>query len=251
MRCTHGEGNGKIDEKVIRRFRNVGEVIMSPRNLSDKTEETGKKCHVLIVIILILVLSLPMSHNALGQGVGVANDTPSFDHISIVRNNGLVYVSMIVKDLNGWEDIYNITLTITDKSGEIVSEIVYSQYSNLTATSPSVEWHELTGTYLNRELSDWEPREISPWNPENAVTPVGLDVSFVLGDVSGDYIIIKVMNRPILNSPESSCEHVGPFLQPEGNYVKINSTVYGLLISAVTFLVALLVISIVWEIRKK
>ena len=166
------------------------------------------RCLSVIFSFLIVALILHTgTARAQTPGVGVDNDGPSFMDISISETDEVIYVNVEVRDLNGWNDIFSINVTIFDNQDRPISRVSYMQYSSLDSTSvATILWNETAGSYLDRTRSTWMPIPVAPWNPENARVEIGLRVSFAFQKFSGQTINILAMDRGML-----TCEYSGPF----------------------------------------
>ncbi len=172
-----------------------------------------------MLVVLFLSLSTVVSFYAEGQGsqIGVSNDGPSFISVSIEDDNDLIYIYVSLRDLNGWDDIYVVNVTVFDDQGGPISQVIYRQYRDLSDDTPAIEWEEIEGGYLSREHSTWDPVMIAPWNPENTEKQIGLDIRFGLESFSGDRITITAWDRgtedPLTGERGNllSCSYDGPF----------------------------------------
>ncbi len=165
------------------------------------------RCLFALTFTAILIFNIGSSH-VLGQGsIGVDNDGPSFLDIAIEETDVYKYVDVEVRDLNGWNDIFSINITIMGNSDNILSQVCYMQYPNLTSTSvAAIIWNETVGNYLVAGESGWTPMPVAPWNPDNAEREIGLRVIFAFNKFSGDTVNILVMDKGQL-----TCEYNGPF----------------------------------------
>jgi hypothetical protein len=142
-------------------------------------------------------------------GIGVDNDGPSFTDITITEDDTSTYVNVDIRDLNGWNDIFSINVTVFDNQDRPLARVNYMQYLSLAQSQTSVAsiiWNETAGSYLDRTRSTWLPIAVAPWNPDNALVEIGLRVSFAFQKFSGDHINILAMDRG-----ELICEYNGPF----------------------------------------
>ncbi len=163
----------------------------------------GKIFAFLIVFSLTLVM-IPEAVDA-QAGVGVSNDPPAMVDIFVDDHNGLIMVHVSLKDLNGWSDIYNITLVVLDGNGNEICNVTYKQYTDLDATIAVIDWVQTKGDYLDEDNSGYLPVEIDEWE-ENSIDAVGLNVSFALIPFSGDIIKINAYDMK-----EARCGYEGPF----------------------------------------
>jgi len=161
-----------------------------------------------LIISLFLVLYLQAGLSSAQQpGIGVDNDGPSFMDISISETDQFTFVNVEIRDLNGWDDIFSVNVTIFDNQERIISQICYMQYTSLSSTLvATILWNETVGSYLDLPQSTWLPIAVAPWNPDNAVKDIGLRVSFALQKFSGNSINILGMDRGQL-----ICEYNGPY----------------------------------------
>ncbi|MFO7619433.1 MAG: hypothetical protein R6W91_07275 [Thermoplasmata archaeon] len=158
------------------------------------------------MFLVVLVIQAGTSRAQQG-GIGVDNDGPSFMDISINEVDDVIFVNVEVRDLNGWNDMFSINVTILDNQGNPISRVNYMLYPNLASTSvAAIIWNQTVGEYLDRTQSTWMPIPVSPWNPDNAATEIGLRVSFAFNKFSGESINILAMDRGQL-----TCEYNGPF----------------------------------------
>ena len=166
------------------------------------------QCVSMFMAILLMTLSLASGFSSAQQGgIGVDNDGPSYIDIALVETDALNYVNVEVRDLNGWNDIFSINVTITGNQNEIISQVCYMLYPNLGSTSvAAIIWNETVGNYLVETQSTWVPIPVAPWNPDNAVMEIGLRVSFALQKFSGQNVNILAMDKGQL-----TCEYNGPF----------------------------------------
>jgi len=181
----------------------------------------GRKSQSLL-LVTALVLSFLAYQSGLvsSQGsVGVDNDGPSFTNVTIEENHDHIYVHVSLRDLNGWDDIYLVNLTIRDSNGRAISHVVYRQYSAPSEVTPVIEWVELEGDYLDRDYSVWEAVPVYPWNPW-AAKYIGLNVTFAFNSFPGETISIVGMDKGERLDPTDttnertnllSCEFEGPF----------------------------------------
>ncbi len=160
------------------------------------------------IFVFLIVASIAFVYISPGADgdIGVSNDPPSWVDIFIDDSNGLILVHVSLKDLNGWNDIYNVTLVVLDGNGNEISNIVYKQYNDLDSTIAVIDWVENTGNYLDEDNSYYEPIDIAPWNPDNAIDSVGLNVTFALTPFSGETIKIDAYDMR-----EARCGYLGPF----------------------------------------
>ncbi len=169
---------------------------------------SSKSCLVL-TFTLIFLFSILLSGNTLAQqgGIGVDNDGPSFLDISIIETDDFTFVNVEVRDLNGWNDLFSINVTVLDNQDRPISSVSYMQYTSLSSTSvATILWNQTAGNYLDRTQSTWTPIPVAPWNPGNAIVEIGLRASFAFQKFSGQSIRILAMDRGQL-----TCEYNGPF----------------------------------------
>ncbi len=162
------------------------------------------------VLALAILISLSQFAYAQSGGIGVGNDGPSFTEISIEEVDEVIFVDVIVRDLNGWNDIFSINVTVFDEQGGIINRVNFTQYANLTTDVLFGQFNQdkRYGDYLNGEFSTSTYVEISPWNPENTLVPIGLSVRFAYNKFAGDSITIICTD---MGEIPLSCEHSGPF----------------------------------------
>ena len=176
---------------------------------------------ITLVIAVALVCTLVLSSfNVVSQSdVGVLNAGPSFVDLEIEEDGDLIYVHVALRDLNGWDNIYLVNVTIMDDRSRPISQVIYRQYANPTATTPVIEWEEIVGGQLAREQSSWQAVEIEPWlsTTTSSQKPVGLNVSFAYQSFPGDRISVICLDKGTYNPDIDqnvnllSCEHLGPF----------------------------------------
>lgn len=161
-----------------------------------------------IISLLLITLCLQAGHSYAQQGgIGVDNDGPSFMQIAIIETDTVNFVNVEIRDLNGWNNIFSINITILDNQERILSQVSYMQYPSLSSTSvAAIIWNETVGNYLDETQSTWVPIAVAPWNPDNAVMEIGLRVSFAIQKFSGNEITILGMDKGQL-----TCEYNGPF----------------------------------------
>ena len=166
------------------------------------------KCLSLLVITMLFTLGLvPGLSSAQQGGIGVDNDGPSFMDIHIIETDTINFVNVEIRDLNGWNDIFSINVTILGEGDRILSQICYMQYPNMESTSvAAIIWNETVGNYMDVAQSTWLPISVAPWNPDNAAMEIGLRVSFAFQKFSGNNVNILGMDKGQL-----SCEYNGPF----------------------------------------
>lgn len=162
----------------------------------------------LIVCILLAVSLQSCIASAQQGGFGVLNDGPSYLDISILEDETYKSVSVEIRDLNGWNDIFSVNITVLDSQNRALSQVSYSLYPNLNETTVVVpNWDETAGTYFVEGESGWASFEVVPWTvPENAVMNIGLRVNFTFQKFSGDRILILTTDRG-----ELTCAYDGPF----------------------------------------
>lgn len=177
-------------------------------NKGAKAREKNRKLWI-ASISLIMTLAITLS---LGQVKGqtggpiVANDPPSWIDLYVDDINGITQVHIALRDLNGWDDIYNVTIMVFDGHGSVICNITYSQYPSLDSETPAISWDEKVGGYLNRTESYWSPVDIWPWVPPASTDMIGLNVTFGLHSFSGDIIRVIAYDKA-----ETKCEYLGPF----------------------------------------
>jgi len=149
-------------------------------------------------------------------GVGVGNDGPSFVSIEVEEDTDIIFVHVALRDLNGWDNIFLVNVTVMDSGGRPISQVIYRQYRNPNATTPAIEWEEIEGSHLNRAQSSWQAVGIYPWNPDYT-TLIGLNVSFAFNSFPGDQISVIALDKGVYdpltgqNVNFLSCDYLGPF----------------------------------------
>jgi hypothetical protein len=164
---------------------------------------------MVVTFTLVLMISISLSGITQAQqgGIGVDNDGPSFLDISIIETDDFTFVNVEVRDLNGWNDLFSINVTVLDNQDRPISSVSYMQYTSLSSTSvATILWNQTAGNYLDRTQSTWTPIPVAPWNPDNAIVEIGLRASFAFQKFSGQSIKILAMDRGQL-----TCEYNGPF----------------------------------------
>ena len=99
---------------------------------------------ILAVIILVMVISAGSA-----RGQDISNEYPSIENVSIEEFNSIIYVNVSIKDMNGWEDIYNVTVII-ERSSFDVYKIIYNPYEDFNDTTPSISFEEIDYSLLNQ-----------------------------------------------------------------------------------------------------
>lgn len=163
----------------------------------------ARELAVLVSLVIVISILLPGLSKA---DLGVSNDPPAWVDIEISEDDEYIYVNLAVKDLNGWSNVYNATVTVFDGRGDVVTIMTFSQYRALNSTTPGEYWDESVGDYLNPDLSYSLPVEIPPWNWQNAIEEVGLNITFVLTPFPGDTVHIEIRDKALALS-----EYTGPF----------------------------------------
>jgi hypothetical protein len=133
-----------------------------------------------------------------------------------VEDTDIIFVHVALRDLNGWDNIFLVNVTVMDAADHPISQVIYRQYRNPTDTTPVIEWDEIEGTNLNRDEISWRAVEIYPWNPDY-VKLIGLNVSFAFTSFPGDTISVIAMDKGTFDEVSGqnvnflSCEYHGPF----------------------------------------
>lgn len=158
------------------------------------------------VILMSLAAGISSAQDTNNPGIGVDNDGPSFISTSITETDTNKYVNVQVRDLNGWDDIFSINVTVLDGRGNPICSVSYMQYPNLVSTSvAAIIWNETAGGFFDEAGSSWNIIPVLPWNTGNT-TNIGLSVNFAFEKFSGDRIQILVLDRGLL-----TCATDGPF----------------------------------------
>lgn len=165
-----------------------------------------KRVFIILVALSIILVLLPEDAEGQSGGIGVSNDPPAWVDILVDDHNGMIMVHVALKDLNGWNDIYNVTLVVYGGQGDEICNVTFKQYNDLDDTLPGRYWTDDVGGYLIEEDSYSDPVDIAPWNPDNAVEEVGMNVSFALTPFSGETIKIIAHDKA-----EAKCGYEGPF----------------------------------------
>ena len=158
------------------------------------------------IIALAILLSLSQFASA---DIGVDNDGPSFTKISIVEVDEVIFVTVVVRDLNGFNDIFSVNVTVYDDLGGIINRVNFSQYSNFNSSSYFPRFTQEEGQHLSIDYSTSKPVEIAPWTvPDNADKDIGLEVTFAFNKFAGESITIVCTD---MGEIPLTCEHSGPF----------------------------------------
>lgn len=92
----------------------------------------GKLLLVISTIILFITFSSITVNADNGKaGVGVKNAPPQFSIIRLVQQGDDIRVYITVSDINSWEDIYSVSVTLEDSDVE-KAEFLYKQYEDTT-----------------------------------------------------------------------------------------------------------------------
>jgi hypothetical protein len=157
--------------------------------------------------VLALSIMIFLSQFAAAQ-IGVDNDGPSFTEISIKEVDEVIYVTVGVRDLNGFSNIFSVNVTVYDEVGGVISRVNFSQYSSFNSSTYFPKFTQEEGQYLNSVYSTSTPVPIAPWNYENTETEIGLLVVFAFEKFAGNSITIVCTD---MGAVPLSCEHAGPF----------------------------------------
>ena len=160
-----------------------------------------------ITSVLMLAILISLSQFASAQ-IGVDNDGPSFTEISIEEVDEVIFVTVGVRDLNGFSNIFSINVTIYDEHGGIISRVNFSQYSSFDSSTYFPRFTQEEGQYLNSDYSTSAPVPIAPWNYENTDTEIGLNAVFAFDKFAGDSITIVCTD---MGEIPLRCMHSGPF----------------------------------------
>lgn len=174
---------------------------------------------LLVVLIAVLLLSTVIFSAPVKSqgGVGVLNDGPTFVDISVEEEDEKIYVHVVLRDLNGWTNIYLVNVTVFDNLDNPISQVIYRQYGSPSDNTPVIQWEEIEGELLIREESNWNVTEMYPWVvPDYAVENVGLDVTFIYTSFPGDHISIIALDKGETNATGVqvkllNCTYEGPF----------------------------------------
>ncbi len=158
-----------------------------------------------LVIALAILIMLPQLASA---QIGVDNDGPSFTEISIEEVDEVIFVTVIVRDLNGFNNIFSVDVTVFDEYDGVITRVNFSQYSEFNSTTYFPRFTQEEGQHLNSDYSTSAPIAIAPWNPEHADTEIGLEVIFAFDKFAGDSITILCTD---MGEIPLTCEHSGPF----------------------------------------
>jgi len=123
-----------------------------------------KKRFIARIFAFFIIISIALVHLPSGTNgeIGVSNDPPSWVDIYVDDSNGMILVHVSLKDLNGWNDIYNVTLVVLDGNGAEICNITYSQYNDLDSTIAVIDWVQNVGNFLDEDNSYYEPVDITP-----------------------------------------------------------------------------------------
>jgi hypothetical protein len=162
---------------------------------------------LIICLLIVFYFQAGLTNAQQGGSIGVDNDGPSFMDISISESDTYTFVNVEVRDLNGWNDIFSVNVTVFDNQDRAISQICYMQYSNLTSAVATIIWNQTVGNYHDVTQSSWTFIPVEPWiPPDHAVIDIGLRVSFAFYKFSGQSINILCMDKGQL-----TCEYNGPF----------------------------------------
>lgn len=173
---------------------------------------------ILTVAIALILLTVPV----MGQ-VSVDNDGPSFVTLSIEEDEEIIIIDILLRDLNGWDNINNVTFKVLDAQGKDVSKIIFEMHNSLDTSLLRPRFEEITGSYLIMDDSSHAPEDIPPWNPYNTDIPIGLNVRLALQPLEGETILIVAQDvmgasttyeSPLDLTPEVSDDN--PFLETYG-----------------------------------
>lgn len=162
---------------------------------------------LVLISVIIMGAVFPFMQTAVAQ-IGVDNDGPSFTDISIVETGDLIHVNVGIRDLNGWDNIFAVVVTVYGKQNNIISQVNYSQYASYSSDTLIPQWTQVQGDYLNRDESRLEAVMVWPWNPQNTQNPIGLNLTFGYNKFAGNNITIVCTDK---GSVPLSCEYSGPF----------------------------------------
>lgn len=168
---------------------------------------SGSKGILLALLVAsVILISVGISSAQNNPGIGVDNDGPSFISTSITETDTNKYVNVQVRDLNGWDDIFSINVTVFDDRDNPICSVSYMQYPNLVSTTvAAIIWNETAGGFFDEAGSSWNIIPVLPWNTGNT-TNIGLSVNFAFEKFSGDRIQILVLDTGLL-----TCATDGPF----------------------------------------
>ena len=106
--------------------------------------------------VLALSIMIFLSQFAAAQ-IGVDNDGPSFTEISIKEVDEVIYVTVGVRDLNGFSNIFSVNVTVYDEVGGVISRVNFSQYSSFNSSTYFPKFTQEEGQYLNSVYSTSTP----------------------------------------------------------------------------------------------
>ena len=169
----------------------------------------GRTTTFMLVTVIALAFLIFLSHIASAQ-VGVFNTPPAFTDITIEEVEDVIYVDVGIRDLNGWTSIFAVNVTVYDEQSRIINKVNFTLYNNLTSEVLFGQFNQdkRYGEHLNGDSSTFTYLEISPWNPDHADGPVGLNVRFAYNKFAGDSIEILCMDKAEI---PLTCEYSGPF----------------------------------------
>ncbi len=207
---------------------------------------------LIVAVILLSFLSMQSPRVSSQGSVGVDNDGPSFINVSVVDDVDRIFVHVALRDLNGWDDIYLVNLTVLDDRNRPISQVLYRQYASPSEVTPVIEWVEIEGSYLDREYSVWEAVPVYPWNPW-AAKYIGLNVTFAFQSFPGERITIVALDKgervdPLDQTNERknlvSCEFESPFSADYTPRALVSNFVVPLALSLIIAMVAAVIMTV-------
>lgn len=152
------------------------------------------------------LLPVVLAGNASAQtGVGVWNSPPTFTSIDLRDDNEVITLIINVSDYNGWGDLFQVTVEITDQDRVPIQQAVFQQYATNTSTVRIDRFDQPISSpnlYLDVEMSRVTRYPGTDWYNENNT----LGITFVFRPFGGTYIHIKAEDKRGLYAV-----HDGPF----------------------------------------
>jgi len=159
------------------------------------------------IILITTLVPAPVSADGV---VTLYNAPPTFVSLKIQDVESRIVVTVEVSDYNGWEDIYQLRINVTDVYGNIIESAVYSQYVTNESEERIDEFRDIRGGVLLPHESDVERFPYRPpagggWGPDwfNATYQ---RMTFIFKPFSGYKIIVTAYDRKMV-----SCQNVLPF----------------------------------------
>ena len=134
-------------------------------------------------VILSLVISIiflftgfsSIDANAGKAGVGVESPPPQFNEIRLVQIDNFFRIYLTVTDINSWEDISSVSITLED-SGMEKAKFIYEQYKDTTSWEKINEFSE---TSKENNLLETKKCSYDNINKEDTLKGCYLNLLFV------------------------------------------------------------------------